>query len=182
MDNPNRKHQSSQPGKAGFFLRILMKARGKKLDNTTSHQTSDSIEQESSLEGHGINFSRLKEKKEILSEKEISGITKKWRALGKFGCTNDEEMKIMLLHTYKEQARNLERNISIIEWGKFKKSAIEALSQIGFDGNKIGIDLEKWRIIDLIDLNEQDRIDLEIHKYRQKSLEEGEKEKKSAQS
>jgi len=177
MDNPNKRHQSSQSGKAGFFLRKLMKWREKKLDDVASQQDYSSIVSESLLDGHNAKFSTFEDKKVILSEKEMFEITKEWRRLGESGYANDEEMKILLLHTYREQARNLEKNIGIKEWGVFKENATKALVQVGFGEKETRDDLEKWRIIDLIDLNEQDRIDLEIHKYRQKSIEEGEKGK-----
>lgn len=148
MDNPNKRNPPENIGKAGFFTRMLAKLRDKKLSSTNLEH----------------------EEGQILSTEEVA----KWEKLGRCGYTNDDEMRLLLLHVYRERARKNKFNISIREWRTFKAEAVEVLKRAGFDEEEARDDIEKWRVIDDVNmLNEQERIFLEIHKQRQKALEKG---------
>lgn len=172
MDKPRKSSRFFRMPKAGFLTKILAKSAERKLDDTETQETSAS--------GDGSSIT-MQGKERLLSEKEISEINHEWNTLGKRGYKNAEEKKKVLLHIYRERARHDYREVTDIQtWGKFKREAVKVLEQVGFKGSEIGEDLERWRIIDLLDLSKDQKVELEIHGYRQRALEKGEKEAKQS--
>lgn len=173
MDKPHKRNRFFRVPKAGFFTRMLAKSVEKRSDDIVHHQ-NQKIQKGTSGDSSNIT---MQGKEQLLSEKEIFDINHEWKILGKMGYKNDEEKRKVLLHIYRERARcDYREVVDIRAWGDFKREAIKVLEEAGFEGNEVGGDLEKWRIIDLLDLNKGQKIELEIHKYRQRALEEGEKE------